>query len=1771
MSEVDSLEVSIETTAKDTEKALDGLIKKLEIVAQGISAIKNNSGLEDFRKQVQELSKSFGAAGQGKKSSKTGKQISSSFRVIEEDFRKTVSEIRAQFEDLGKDFEFFGDAEKIQKKIESLSNKLEEAKLKQDSLIASGKTDGEQFENAVKNVVIYENQIESLKRKLESLKKTETEAANVKAVLAHDPNVFSGTITGRGHESSKSNKSIAEEVRSSMIPASSMQYNAEAMAQTFGESARNIREYAQAVEEYGARAGDVLNNPDLFNSDAIQETANGFEALGEKLSKLVVPEINTNSLENLQKELQKTENKAEEARVKLENGITMGAFSESPDNKTYVKMQTDIALAEKKAEALREKIEEIKKSSSSTKSGIFEKMKAIVSALLPMVSKLSGAINSKLSNSFKEVGKSAENFHNSISKNILSLLRYAIGARTVYMLAQKLKAAFVYGINNLVQYSNQTNSSVSLLVNSVNQLKNSVAAAASPLLNALAPALNTIIQLCINAANAINQLLSALTGHGTWIKAKKLTDNYASSLGGAAKAADNLRTHTLGIDELNVVEPDKGSGGGGGGGTSGADMFDTVEIESKYKKLADEIKKYWDMGDFTALGASVGQWVKNGLDSIDWRGIQESARKIASCIGTFINGFVETDGLGTTIGRTLGEAINTAVDFANTFLDVTHFDSIGKFLGDGLNGLVDTINWAEFGRLFASALNAVVETALNFGETINWVKIGTAIATAVNQFFATFDTAKLAKGINAWVNGIKKAITTAINKIKWKTVFKSLTDFASNLDLSSAFVVAIPIIGAFYKALKAIDIASFGEKWNGFKSTMGLVVQAFLGNASAAQSLSQSFPAVSNAVNLLGTAFQSLIYGIRIGDWAGGVRTAFSTITASLSTLSKALIGGGGILSDFLLVKSGFNDLALGSDNLVASIGKIAGGVAIAVAALKLIGLSNPFTALIVGATSLVAAIVGVNNAFNELDAERAGQTIADAFTKPGGTPFETIVQDVKDQLSSIGTEFDNVSTHINDFENSKVPIQNVLSEIDKIQTSMNAGVLGTEDGVAQLKAAYQDLVDAAKLRFQEYETLVFTTFSDGSEASKAFEAAGLDIEAYKERVTGFSSEAQQKIQALVDEISNYASTDPTNPRMTEAQSELAGLLGVTDELTKSMGDFDTYISGNPIDWSKYINGNALDVDSINSDLESLFTKAEETQQKSSDALQGIVNAAKDAGDEQNYEALKTALPGAIEAANQDAAGKVKEQTDLIQLQLLDVISNSISDAQQNWSEMSSIEKWLKWGNDEDAYIYNYVNSVKASTIDPMSSTIESGLEQLGIDGAGWASGAAEKMISALFDEVPLYAEKALPGTTETLKTDWQTILDDALKGATEAVDTEKYGKDTVEGFNNGITNNADSTKSSIEQWMDSIDTNIHDSALNFGSPSKKAEEYGQWVIEGFNNGIVNNTQSSVSAIETWVSAIASSVNESTWANMFAGIVGGFQTKWNEVTSWWQGTAMPNFFSSGVAPWFTAAKWTTATDGMKSGLVMKFDEFVAQWKTKINSWFESNVKPYFTVAKWTEQGEHIRNSLKSKWDEFQKQWQTDIAAWLKTDVEPNFAKEKWSGYGTQMKEGMYEGFKGIAEQVKTIINGLISAMNTAMSRITKSVNDLIEDYNDSIREMEEGDSTVRKISFHSIEAVSIPKYATGGFTEDGMFFANHNEMVGEFANGKTAVANNEQIVAGIASGVKSAVAEVLAPYLSQIADNTRETADKNMSISLDGRELVNGFNSRSKRNGFSFT
>lgn len=80
--------------------------------------------------------------------------------------------------------------------------------------------------------------------------------------------------------------------------------------------------------------------------------------------------------------------------------------------------------------------------------------------------------------------------------------------------------------------------------------------------------------------------------------------------------------------------------------------------------------------------------------------------------------------------------------------------------------------------------------------------------------------------------------------------------------------------------------------------------------------------------------------------------------------------------------------------------------------------------------------------------------------------------------------------------------------------------------------------------------------------------------------------------------------------------------------------------------------------------------------------------------------------------------------------------------------------------------------------------------------------------------------------------------------------------------------------------------------------------------------------------------------------------------------------------------------------------------------------------------------------------------------------------------------------------------------------------------------------------------VKIRAHASGGFPEDGLFMANHGELVGRFSNGKTAVANNEQIVAGISRGV----------YEAMVAANSGDQGGSGRpvqaSINVNGREFM---------------
>lgn len=142
----------------------------------------------------------------------------------------------------------------------------------------------------------------------------------------------------------------------------------------------------------------------------------------------------------------------------------------------------------------------------------------------------------------------------------------------------------------------------------------------------------------------------------------------------------------------------------------------------------------------------------------------------------------------------------------------------------------------------------------------------------------------------------------------------------------------------------------------------------------------------------------------------------------------------------------------------------------------------------------------------------------------------------------------------------------------------------------------------------------------------------------------------------------------------------------------------------------------------------------------------------------------------------------------------------------------------------------------------------------------------------------------------------------------------------------------------------------------------------------------------------------------------------------------------------------------------------------------------------------------------------------DAAVDTSREVKNAFSEDNWT-------------FSGVAD-------GLRRTFEDAKSAIRNVWNDIANDLN--------GSHDIGSSSFR----IKLPKiYAAGGFPEDGVFMANHTEMVGRFSNGKTAVANNRQIVAGIQSGVYDAV-------LSAMANSNNGASYISNEIIVDGETIA---------------
>jgi phage-related holin len=228
------------------------------------------------------------------------------------------------------------------------------------------------------------------------------------------------------------------------------------------------------------------------------------------------------------------------------------------------------------------------------------------------------------------------------------------------------------------------------------------------------------------------------------------------------------------------------------------------------------------------------------------------------------------------------------------------------------------------------------------------------------------------------------------------------------------------------------------------------------------------------------------------------------------------------------------------------------------------------------------------------------------------------------------------------------------------------------------------------------------------------------------------------------------------------------------------------------------------------------------------------------------------------------------------------------------------------------------------------------------------------------------------------------------------------------------------------------------------------------------------------------------SIKDTNAYKTISGIVGGtwatLQTKWDSIKD---SNAYKTIGGAIGQTWSTLqSKWESIKDSKAyktiGGILGK------TWSTLKTKWDSiKSSKVYKTIGgilskTWT--------TIQSKWNGIKNGTATKT---LKTagSTALDVVKKKWDAFKTKTVELKLK-FSAAAEDLKEWVNdNIISKINTQFKKVP-----ILKNH-------------------------TIPLLATGGFPEDGWFRASHGEMMGKFDNGKSVVANNNQITTGIANAV----------------------------------------------------
>lgn len=1512
---------------------------------------------------------------------------------------------------------------------------------------------------------------------------------------------------------------------------------------SFKELIRDIENARNRLEILGNARPEALNRTLQENAEKARVAAEQLKVFEGNLSKLQVPPVDETNLKKLQSALKKTETDLEKLRIKLANGITMGRISANVDDKGFRVLREQMALAEKRGEALREKIKQIQKTTSQTSNGAKNLGDSVGYASKSFIG---------LANSGIKAIKPLNNLGNSFR----SLLRIILP---------------LLGIRQLFNWGKQAIE----IASDITEVQNVVDVAFGKMAYKVEEFAETSIEQFGMSELTLKQVSSRFQAMGTAmgfpigqmsdmsVELTKLTADMASFYNveqeDVAKSLESIFTGTTrplrqyGLDLTQATLQEWAL-------KQGLD----ANIQSMSQAEKTMLRYQYVMANTGAAQGDFARTADTWANQV--RILKQNFEQLASVIGgVLVNAF-----------KPLIQALNTAMKYVIAFVQ-TVSNTLGKIFG-----------WTYEGGS-GGFVNDMEDAAGSAEDVAGGMSDAEKSAKKIKTHLLAIDELNVVEPDSGGSGGAGGGSGSDV--LEWDTSeieggWKKIEDFSGNLlkffdplltawNLKGNFVMDAwkYALNEIWKLAKDIG-RDFLRVWNQqetidmFEDILQIIGDIGITIGNLARNLRIAWNYNDTGFRILENIrdiFAVIIQNIREAADATVIwsdQLDFRPLMQAIERFTKSLIpvadSLSGILSDFYItvllplgkwtIEKGLPDLLDVMTDLSNSINWDKIRNSFKELDKELLKISKfTFTALydfIKNFLSPVAkftmnealpllldTITDLSQKINWDLLNGALSTMWEVLSKFAvgiGNGIITFFEAIEPLLTSAVAEFINQIA---------LAIEFLGNVFNMIPDSIIEGFGSALASVLTAFVVYQGTGEIVRSIGMGIETMCMAV-SNGFALLTAHPymaiAAGIAAVAGALVSMNKSAEEQEQISLFGDKLSNI--TDNINNaadairNRTQASQEYVQSAGLAEaQMAKELADRYFELS----EKESLTNDEKLEMQILASKLVDTLPGLETYYNTETGLLDTTRESIEKLIDSRLREIQLKAVEEELTKAYQDRITAMND---------LKAAAEPVEAAQ---SRMAELEQKYKDASDKSTLLQQYEDlSTKLQNCDGDTEELLEKQQELwnqitneGAEEFPTFDSLHQKMAEAsqeMYDFKDEYDQvmKNFGVSQEAYQGVEKNVSELTNMFTTGMVDAARDGIDGFSGKMRDDTGTGDAmvenAKKAFAEWKGADGWDSH-------SPSKKTYQTAVDVIDGFNNGITENTQSSIDVIIAWATEVSNAMKSALGigdmaettdpsASMFGGIISNFTSTWSMFSETWT-------------------------------------EYLESWKT-------SNEELYWGEEIWNTNWMNIYNTYLKVWAQFEKQWKTNFDKWWKLQIVPYFSVKQWTEFGSNMKNGLYGGFRSIVNDVGGILNSMISMFDSAFKKLEKSMNKLIKDYNKAAAKM--GTSTIDPVEYIGMGKVQIPAYAAGGFPEDGLFYANHTELVGQFSNGRTAVVNNEQIIEGIKRGVKEAVAEALSTYLSDIASSNREIAEKEMSVNIGDDEIFEANRRAAERRGWQF-